>query len=161
MGGIMSEIYFFPHNVTLISFYKIKFDNWYDVLNFPLRGLKKTITNYSYGVNNNLTRRGEGGGVGGDGRGLFYVIPEPRTYKKKNNLSSSPFVSLHTVTSITDLLDALRPPFRNCDALKSYWGISLSDMNSQVKTSKNKLNITYKRASFRWLSIDRPKPYKK
>ena len=49
MGGIMSEIYFFPHNVTLILFYKIKFDNWYDVLNFPLRGLKKTITNYSYG----------------------------------------------------------------------------------------------------------------
>ena len=29
MGGIMSEIYFFPHNVTLtlILFYKIKFDN--------------------------------------------------------------------------------------------------------------------------------------
>ena len=78
----MSEIYFFPHNVTLILF--------------------------------------AGGGVGGDGRGLFYVIPEPRTYKKKNNLSSSPFVSLHTVTSITDLLDALRPPFRNCDGLKSY-----------------------------------------
>ena len=165
MGGITSEIYFFPHNVTLILLYKIKsegeIDNWYYVLNFPLRGLKKTITNYSYGGNNNLTRRGEGGGVGGDGRGLFYVILEPRTYKKKNNLSSSPFVSLHTVTSITDLLDALRPPFRNCDGLKSYWGISLSDMNSQAKTSKNKLSITYKRASFRWLSIDKPKPYKK
>ena len=57
--------------------------------------------------------------MGGDGRGLFYVIPEPRTYKKKNNLSSSPFVSLHTVTSITDLLDALRPPFRKCDGLKT------------------------------------------
>lgn len=53
MGGIMSEIYFFPHNVTLILLYKIKsegeIDNWYYVLNFPLRGLKKTITNYSYG----------------------------------------------------------------------------------------------------------------
>ena len=47
MGGIMSEIYFFPHNVTLILFYKIKFDNWYYLLNFHLCGLKKTITNYS------------------------------------------------------------------------------------------------------------------
>ena len=40
MGGIMSEIYFFPYNVTLILLYKIKsegeIDNWYYVLNFPL-----------------------------------------------------------------------------------------------------------------------------
>lgn len=74
MGGITSEIYISPHNVTLILLYKIKsegeIDNWYYVLNFPLRGLKKTIKNYSYGGNNN-------------GRGLFYVILEPRTYKKK------------------------------------------------------------------------------